>query len=97
MPTVSDQASAHQLNSSAQHLGASLGDLRSAVTRAREACGGLELDAASDLVASLRDELDAFRRAVENAELRPLPGETVCTFRIQNLIKFKIYFGIRVV
>ncbi|XP_032666457.1 talin-1 isoform X3 [Odontomachus brunneus] len=76
LPTVTDQASAMQLNDSSQQLGSSLADLRSAVTRAREACGGLELDAAEELINSLKDELGEFYRAVEAASLRPLPEET---------------------
>ncbi|XP_076679087.1 talin_middle and talin-RS domain-containing protein rhea isoform X2 [Andrena cerasifolii] len=76
LPTVTDQASAMQLNNTSQQLGSSLTDLRSAVTRAREACGGLELDAAEELINSLKDELGEFYRAVEAASLRPLPDET---------------------
>ncbi|EZA56621.1 talin-1 isoform X2 [Ooceraea biroi] len=76
LPTVTDQASAMQLNNTSQQLGSSLADLRSAVTRAREACGGLELDAAEELINSLKDELGEFYRAVEAASLRPLPEET---------------------
>lgn len=76
LPTVTDQASAMQLNNTSQQLGSSLADLRSAVTRAREACGGLELDAAEELINSLKDELGEFYRAVEVASLRPLPEET---------------------
>ncbi|OAD56745.1 Talin-2 [Eufriesea mexicana] len=79
LPTVTDQASALQLNNTSQQLGASLSDLRSAVTRAREACGGLELDAAEELINSLKDELGEFYRAVEAASLRPLPDETTET------------------
>lgn len=75
-PTVTDQSSAMQLTNTSQQLGASLTDLRSAVTRAREACGGLELDAAEELINSLKDELGEFYRAVEAASLRPLPDET---------------------
>jgi hypothetical protein len=37
----------------------------------------LELDSASELIRSLKAELEAFQRAAERAELRPLPGETV--------------------
>ncbi|XP_012276723.1 talin-1 isoform X2 [Orussus abietinus] len=77
LPTVTDQASAMQLNESSQQLGSCLADLRSAVTRAREACGGLELDVAEELIDSLRDELREFHRAVEAATLKPLPGETI--------------------
>ncbi|XP_012529648.1 talin-1 isoform X1 [Monomorium pharaonis] len=76
LPTVTDQASAMQLNTTSQQLGSSLADLRSAVTRAREACGGLELDAAEELINSLKDEIGEFYRAVEAASLRPLPEET---------------------
>ncbi|XP_063237314.1 talin-1 isoform X2 [Bacillus rossius redtenbacheri] len=76
LPTVSDQSSAVLLSSSSQQLNAALGDLRSAVGRARESCGGLELDSAADLIHSLKGELDAFYRAAERSELRPLPGET---------------------
>lgn len=76
LPTVTDQASAMQLNNTSQQLGSSLADLRSAVTRAREACGGLELDAAEELINSLKDEIGEFYRAVEAASLRPLPEET---------------------
>lgn len=76
LPTVTDQASAMQLNNTSQQLGSSLADLRSAVTRAREACGGLELDAAEELINSLKDELGEFYRAVEATSLRPLPEET---------------------
>ncbi|XP_043467434.1 talin-1 isoform X2 [Leptopilina heterotoma] len=76
LPTVTDQSSAMQLNNSSQQLGTSLGDLRSAVTRAREACGGLELDAAEELIITLKEELVEFYKAVETTSLRPLPGET---------------------
>lgn len=77
LPTVSDQASALQLSTSSQQLGAALGDLRSALYRAREVCSGLELDSAAELIRSLKLELEAFQRAADRAELRPLPGETV--------------------
>ena len=75
LPTVTDQSAAMQLNNSSQQLGTSLADLRSTVTRAREACGGLELDAAEELIGSLKEELVEFYRAVECSSLRPLPGE----------------------
>lgn len=80
---MADQASAMQLNNSSQQLGSSLSDLRSAVTRAREACGGLELDAAEELINSLKDELYEFYQAVEAASLRPLPGETAESTALQ--------------
>jgi talin len=77
LPTVADQASALQLTTSSQQLGAALGDLRSALNRAREVCTGLELDSASELIRSLKAELEAFQKSAERAGLRPLPGETV--------------------
>ncbi|PNF41180.1 Talin-1 [Cryptotermes secundus] len=83
LPTVSDQASALQLTTSSQHLGTALGDLRSALNRAREVCSGLELDSASELIRSLQAELEAFHRAAERAELRPLPGETAESTALQ--------------
>nr|CAD7458197.1 unnamed protein product [Timema tahoe] len=83
VPTVADQSSAVQLNHSSQQLGTALGDLRSAVNRAREACGGLELDSAADLIRSLKLELEAFHRAAERAQLRPLPGETAESTSLQ--------------
>ncbi|PSN52989.1 Talin-1 [Blattella germanica] len=83
LPTVADQASALQLSSTAQQLGASLSDLRAALTRAREVCSGLELESAADLIRSLQAELDAFQQAVDQAELRPLPGETAESTALQ--------------
>lgn len=93
LPTVSDQASALQLTTSSQHLGTALGDLRSALNRAREVCSGLELDSASELIRSLQAELEAFHRAAERAELRPLPGETVCVTNRYKTRIFKIFIA----
>ncbi|KAJ9593984.1 hypothetical protein L9F63_014625, partial [Diploptera punctata] len=83
LPTVGDHASALQLTTSSQQLGAALGDLRSALNKAREVCSGLELDSASELIRSLQAELEAFQRAADNAELRPLPGETAESAALQ--------------
>ena len=83
LPTVADHASALQLTTSSQQLGASLGDLRSALNRAREVCSGLELDSASELIRTLHAELEAFQKAANNAELRPLPGETAESAALQ--------------
>lgn len=83
LPTVSDQASALQLSTSSQQLGAALGDLRSALYRAREVCSGLELESAAELIRSLKLELEAFQRAAERSELRPLPGETAESAALQ--------------
>jgi talin len=66
------------LGQSSQQLSSSLSDMRSAAARAREACGpGLELDSAERLVAELHEELTAFEKAAQQAQLRPLPGDTV--------------------
>ncbi|KDR19212.1 Talin-1 [Zootermopsis nevadensis] len=83
LPTVSDQSSALQLNTSSQQLGAALDDLRTALNRARGVCTGLELDSASELIRSLQVELEAFQRSAERAELRPLPGETAESAALQ--------------
>ncbi|KAJ4445576.1 hypothetical protein ANN_12257 [Periplaneta americana] len=76
LPTVADQAAAQQLNTSAQQLSAALSDLRSTLNRAREVCGSLELDSASELIHNLQADLEAFQRSAERNELGPLPGET---------------------
>ncbi|OXU28323.1 hypothetical protein TSAR_002155 [Trichomalopsis sarcophagae] len=76
LPTITDQSSAMHLNNSAQQLGLALTDLRSAANRARQACSGLELDAAEELIKSLRIELQELYKAVETSSLKPLPGET---------------------
>jgi talin len=78
LPTVADQASAMALGQSSQQLSTALNDLRTATGRAREACGpGLELDSAERLIAELREELAAFEKAAQQAQLRPLPGDSV--------------------
>lgn len=77
LPTITDQSSALHLSGSSQALGAALSELRASVGRAREACGPeLELEAAHNLVCSLRDELVHIQHAAEKGHLRPLPGET---------------------
>ncbi|XP_049847483.1 talin-1 isoform X1 [Schistocerca gregaria] len=80
LPTVTDQASARQLSTASNQLGAALADLRSAVGRAREACGVLELESAAEVIRNLKMELQAFQRATE---LRPLPGETAESASLQ--------------
>lgn len=64
--TCSDETLLKELNAAATEV----------KSRAREACGGLELDAAEELINSLKDELREFYGAVEAASLRPLPDET---------------------
>ena len=76
LPTVDDPSSSMQLSNSSKQFSQALTDLRTAVTKARDSCGPLELDSALDMLYSLKDELDAFDRAVDAFELKPLPGET---------------------
>ena len=76
LPTVNDPSSSMQLNNSSKQFSQALTDLRTAVTKARDTCGPLELDSALDMLYGLKEELDAFSRAVDAFELKPLPGET---------------------
>ncbi|KAL1396890.1 hypothetical protein pipiens_010173 [Culex pipiens pipiens] len=75
-PTVMDQTASQQLSRCALNLTHSIHDLRSAAHRAREACGGNELDAALEAVRNLRNVLNDTRQASQEGNLRPLPGET---------------------
>lgn len=77
LPTITDQASLRQVSVTSQQLSSSLTDLREALQRAKTACHGLGLEAASNLINDLRIELEEFQRAVEVHQLRPLPGETM--------------------
>lgn len=102
LPTVSDQASALQLSSNSQQLASSLNDLRTAIDKAREVCGGLETEAltsASQLIQSLKVELDAFHKAAARNDLRPLPGETVSSWQCFAVCvecrKELIYFSLK--
>lgn len=93
LPTISDQSSALQLSSNSQQLASSLNDLRTAIDRSREVCGGFENEAftsAEQLIRSLKVELDQFQKAALRNELRPLPGETVSLKRRKFGFKFKI-------
>uniref|UniRef100_A0A182IW98 Uncharacterized protein n=1 Tax=Anopheles atroparvus TaxID=41427 RepID=A0A182IW98_ANOAO len=75
-PTVLDQAVSQQLGRCSINLTHAIHDLRLAAHRAREACGGNELDAALEAVRNLRNVLNDTRRAAQEGSLRPLPGET---------------------
>jgi talin len=93
MPTVSDQASSTALGQCSQQLASSLNDLRSAAARAREACGpGLELESAERLVAGMREELAAFERQAQMAQLKPLPGDNVNLTPILNNFFTHLHF-----
>lgn len=76
-PTVMDIPAASQLSKSALYLGQTVSELNSAAQRAREACGGQELEAALEAVRNLHHVLDDTRKAAQSGQLRPLPGETV--------------------
>ncbi|XP_068221988.1 talin-2 isoform X2 [Palaemon carinicauda] len=76
LPTVGDQASALQLNNSSKQFGQALVDLRSAIGKAQEACGSLEIDSALDAIQSLSDDLSDLKKAADMGTIRPLPGET---------------------
>lgn len=76
LPTVNDPSSSMQLSNSSKQFSQALTDLRTAVTKARESCGPLELDSALDMLYGLQDELSSYSRAADAFELKPLPGET---------------------
>ncbi|XP_017955298.1 talin-2 isoform X4 [Drosophila navojoa] len=76
-PTVTDIPSATQLSKSALHLGQAVSELHSVAQRARDACGGQELESALEAVRKLHHVLDDTRQAALAGQLRPLPGETV--------------------
>ncbi|XP_060808637.1 talin-1 [Amyelois transitella] len=76
LPTVADAAAARNLADTAHQLTGRCADLRSAVSRARISCKGLEMDAAAEIIRSLQEELDELERAAEALELRPLPEQT---------------------
>ncbi|XP_028167568.1 talin-1 isoform X4 [Ostrinia furnacalis] len=76
LPTVQQGHAGKHLAGSTQRLATSCAELRSAVSRARISCKGLELDAAAEIIRSLQAELDELDRAAKAFELRPLPGQT---------------------
>ncbi|XP_043217689.1 talin-2-like isoform X2 [Amphibalanus amphitrite] len=76
LPTVQDESSALQLNNTSKQFSAALADLQASMARAQEACGSLEVDAALDMIRGLDDELEQFRQAADELQLRPLPGDT---------------------
>ncbi|XP_052742703.1 talin-1 isoform X10 [Bicyclus anynana] len=76
LPTVSDVSAAKILADTTHQFTTSCADLRSAVSRARVSCKGVELDAAAEIIRSLQAELDEVEQAARDLELRPLPGQT---------------------
>ncbi|GFT39672.1 talin-2 [Nephila pilipes] len=77
IPTITDQSTSLQLSNATKQMINALMELRTSLIKAQEACGSLELENALDLIRGLDDELIAFRKAAENMELKPLPGETM--------------------
>ncbi|XP_061132900.1 talin-2a [Syngnathus typhle] len=77
VPTVTDQAAAMQLGQCAKNLATSLAELRTAAQKAHEACGPMEIDSALTAIQTLKSELQDARLAAGNAQLKPLPGESL--------------------
>ncbi|XP_054725014.1 talin-1-like isoform X2 [Uloborus diversus] len=77
IPTITDQSASLQLSNATKQMTNALTELRSSLMKAQEACGSLELENALDLIRSLDDELLAFKKAADNMNLKPLPGETM--------------------
>ena len=75
-PTVRDHAAGQQLSRCALNLSESLHELTVSAARAREACGGQELESALEAINNLRSVLNDTRNAAHQNNLRPLPGET---------------------
>uniref|UniRef100_A0A673BUA9 Talin-2 n=1 Tax=Sphaeramia orbicularis TaxID=375764 RepID=A0A673BUA9_9TELE len=77
VPTVSDQAAAMQLGQCAKNLATCLAELRTSAQKAHEACGPMEIDSALTAIQTLRSELQDAKLAAANAQLKPLPGESL--------------------
>nr|XP_019935611.1 PREDICTED: talin-2 isoform X1 [Paralichthys olivaceus]XP_019935612.1 PREDICTED: talin-2 isoform X1 [Paralichthys olivaceus] len=77
VPTVTDQAAAMQLGQCAKNLATCLAELRTSAQKAHEACGPMEIDSALTAIQTLRSELQDAKMAAVNAQLKPLPGETL--------------------
>lgn len=77
VPTVTDQAAAMQLGQCAKNLATCLAELRTSAQKAHEACGPMEIDSALTAIQTLRSELQDAKLAAGNAQLKPLPGESL--------------------
>ncbi|GAB0095550.1 talin-1 [Sergentomyia squamirostris] len=75
-PSVADYTASQQLTRTTHNFTQTIHELRSAASRAREVCGGQELESAIDAVNNLRNVLNETRRSAVQNTLRPLPGET---------------------
>ncbi|XP_074468145.1 talin-2 isoform X2 [Sebastes fasciatus] len=77
VPTVTDQAAAMQLGQCAKNLATCLAELRTSAQKAHEACGPMEIDSALTAIQTLRSELQDAMLVAVNAQLKPLPGESL--------------------
>ncbi|XP_068598204.1 talin-2a [Brachionichthys hirsutus] len=77
VPTVMDQAAAMQLGQCAKNLATCLAELRMSAQKAHEACGPMEIDSALTAIQTLKSELQDAKLAAVNAQLKPLPGESL--------------------
>lgn len=82
VPTVGDQAAAMSLTNASKNLATALTELRSALSKAQEACGSLEIDGALDQVHALERDLELIRTTAQNGQLVPLPGEDVSCYPV---------------
>lgn len=76
LPTVTDQASSMQLSNSSKQFNQALADLRTAMSKAQEACGSLEMESAIDSIQALNEDLLSLKHSASDGSIRPLPGET---------------------
>ncbi|XP_067653820.1 talin-1-like isoform X2 [Haliotis asinina] len=82
-PTVTDQAAVLNLHNSVKAMTSALAELRTASSKAQEACGTLEVESALDQVHGLNYQLDEIKRATNEGRLVPLPGETAQSAALQ--------------
>ncbi|XP_023231887.1 talin-2-like isoform X2 [Centruroides sculpturatus] len=83
LPTVADQSSSMQLSNALRQMAAALAELRSAIIKAQEACGTLEINSALEQIHDLNEELLAIKKAALSSNLKPLPGESIETSSLQ--------------
>ncbi|BFZ14072.1 hypothetical protein BsWGS_17114 [Bradybaena similaris] len=88
-PTVSDQSVALNLHNAAKNMSNAIAELRSAASRAQEACTSLEIDSALDQLADLDQDLTDIKHAALTGRLTRLPGETAeqCSSQLGTISK----------
>ncbi|KAH9509677.1 Talin-2, partial [Bulinus truncatus] len=82
-PTVSDQAAAMNLHNAVKFMSSAVAELRSAASKAQEACTSLEIDSALDQLGDLEQDLVDIKQAAMTGRLTRLPGETAETCATQ--------------